>query len=81
MRLDARIAELVAVGSAVGAKCRPCLEFHTGKAGEAGGDAETIAEAVETGRMVRRSAAAQFDRLTVGAEASPGAPAPGRGCC
>ncbi len=36
MSLENRIKELIAIGASVTANCQPCLEYHVGKAKEAG---------------------------------------------
>lgn len=75
MKLNDKIKELIAVGASITAGCQPCLEYHAGKALEAGADAEEIAEAIETGKLVRRGAASKMDRFT----ATLGKPA--AACC
>ena len=62
MKLDERLRELIAVGASVTANCRGCLQFHVGKAREAGTGEEEISEAVDVGKMVRSGAASQLDR-------------------
>lgn len=65
MKLDNRIRELIAVGTAVGANCHSCLEYHVARAREAGLPDEEIAEAIETGRTVRRGAQGKMDKLAM----------------
>jgi AhpD family alkylhydroperoxidase len=84
MKLDYRIRELIAVGSAVGANCHSCLEYHFGKAREQGIPNDEIAEAIEVGKLVRKGAQGKMDKLatdllheTVGSRAGPSA---GFGC-
>lgn len=62
MELDNRIKELIAVGASVTANCQPCLEYHVSMALEHGAEGPEITEAVEVGRMVRKGAAAKFDK-------------------
>lgn len=82
MKLDTRITELIATGASVAANCRPCLEYHVGKARESGADDEDITQAVEVGRLVRRGAAAQLDKFAAGLRAgSLPAAAGATGCC
>lgn len=63
MKLDHRTAELIALGAAVGANCKACLEHHLGEARRAGADEEDIVDAVEVGKAVRRGAASQVDKV------------------
>lgn len=63
MKLDDRMKELIALGTAVGVNCRPCLRHHLEKAQALNIGAEEIADAFEVGRMVRRGAAGQTDKL------------------
>ena len=65
MKLDNRIREMIAVGTAVGANCHSCLEYHVAKAREVGIADEEIAEAIEIGKMVRRGAQGKMDKLAV----------------
>jgi AhpD family alkylhydroperoxidase len=84
MKLDSRIRELIAVGAAVTANCRPCLQYHSAKALESGAGADEIAEAVEVGKTVRKGAAAGMDKFAAGLAApacSAAAPASGAGVC
>lgn len=63
MKLDHRVVELIALGAAVGANCKACLEYHLGEARKAGVDDEEIVDAVEVGKAVRRGAASQVDKI------------------
>ncbi len=63
MKLDIRIRELIAVGTAVGANCHSCLQYHAAKAREQGVPEDEIAEAIEVGKAVRRGAHGSVDRL------------------
>ena len=60
--LDERTTELVAIGASITANCQPCLEYHVAKAREFGATTDEIMAAVETGKLVRRGAAAKMDR-------------------
>ncbi len=61
--LDERIRELIALGASVAANCVSCLEYHLAKARDAGAGPGEIAEAIETGRLVREGAARKLDRV------------------
>jgi len=63
MKLDDRIRELIAVGSAVGANCHPCLAHHVAKSRELHVADGEIGEAIEVGRAVRRGAQGRLDKL------------------
>ena len=63
MKLDYRIRELVAVGSAVGANCHPCLQYHVAKARELNLADDEIGGAVEVGKAVRKGAQGKLDKL------------------
>ncbi|MGA2070956.1 MAG: carboxymuconolactone decarboxylase family protein [Sedimentisphaerales bacterium] len=63
---DAKIKELVAIGASVACNCQTCMLFHTDKARELNIDAELIKQAAEVGRMVRKGAAGQMDKLLSG---------------
>lgn len=83
MKIDERTGELIAIGASVGANCKSCVEYHLGKAREAGVNEEEIADALEVGRMVRRGAASQVDKAiaSAGLAETVGAPARRGGCC
>ncbi len=61
--VDETTKRLVAVGASVGANCHPCLEYHIGRAREAGIGAAEIRAAVEVARAVRGGATAGIDLL------------------
>lgn len=63
MKPDNKLEELIAVGASVAANCQACLEFHVGKALEAGVSQDEIVAAVEVGRKVRSGAAAKMDKF------------------
>ncbi len=56
-------AELVAIGAAIAATCKPCLNHHFGKAVELGISAERIAAAAAIGRGTRGTPAKHVDDL------------------
>ena len=64
--LDAKMKELIAIGASVACNCHPCVLFHTAKARELNIDSELIKQAVEVGKMVRKGAADQMDKLLSG---------------
>jgi len=84
MKLDNRIAELIAIGSSVTANCQPCLQYHVDKALEGGASASEIAQAIEVAKMVRKGAAAKMDKfaanMSKSAPANAGVPGEGCGC-
>ena len=61
--LDHKTKELIAIGCSVTANCHPCINYHTKKARDLGLDDETIAEAIGVGKMVRKGAAGEMDKL------------------
>jgi len=63
MNLDHRTRALIAVGSAVGANCHSCLEYHVGRAREQGLPDDEIAAATEAGKQVRQGARDKMDGL------------------
>jgi len=63
--MDDRTKKLISVGASVGANCHPCLEYHIGRALEAGIDRSEIMEAVEAAKIVRRGATASMDKLAL----------------
>ena len=84
MKLDTRIAELIAIGASVTANCQPCLQYHVDKALESGAGDLEIAQAIEVAKMVRKGAAAKMDnfasRMNKTVSADAGAPGEGCGC-
>jgi len=60
---DEKIKELIAIGASVSANCHPCIKFHTAKAREMKIDEAEIQQAIEVGKMVRKGAAGQMDKL------------------
>jgi len=61
--IDSKIKELIAIGASVSANCQPCLKFHVSKALESGVSENEIREAISVGKMVRKGAADQMDKL------------------
>ena len=61
--LNERTKELIAVGASVSANCHPCVKDHTAKAREMKIDEAEIQQAVDVGKMVRKGAAGQMDKL------------------
>ena len=61
--IDIKVKELIAIGASVSANCHPCVKYHIGKAREMKIDEAEIRQAVEVGRMVRKGAASQMDKL------------------
>lgn len=63
MKLDTRIRELIALGSAIGANCHPCLRYHAERARQEGIPDDEIAEAIEVGKSIRTGARGSMDKL------------------
>ena len=61
--LDEKIKELIAVGASIPANCHPCIKYHTAKAREMKIEEAEISQAIEVGKMVRKGAAGQMDKL------------------
>ncbi|MHC4440433.1 MAG: carboxymuconolactone decarboxylase family protein [Planctomycetota bacterium] len=61
--LNENIQELIAIGASVSANCHPCIKYHTAKARELKIDEAEIQQAIEVGKMVRKGAAGQMDKL------------------
>ena len=61
--LDDKIKELIAVGASISANCHPCIKYHTAKARELKIDEAEIRQAIDVGKMVRKGAAGQMDKL------------------
>lgn len=60
---DEKIKELIAIGASISANCHPCIKFHAAKARELKIDEAEINQAIEIGKMVRKGAASQMDKL------------------
>jgi len=52
-KLSKREKELVAIGSAMGSNCVPCIEYHIPYAKKTGLTDEEILEAIEVAQMVK----------------------------
>jgi AhpD family alkylhydroperoxidase len=61
--LEVNVKELIAIGASISANCHPCIKYHVAKAREMKIDEAEILQAVEVGRMVRKGAADQMDKL------------------
>jgi len=61
--LDEKIRELIAIGASVSANCQPCVKYHVTKAREKNIKEDDIQEAIDVGKMVRKGAAGQMDKL------------------
>jgi AhpD family alkylhydroperoxidase len=61
--IDEKIKELIAIGASVSANCHPCVKYHVAKAREKKIDEDDIRQAIEVGKMVRKGAAGQMDKL------------------
>ena len=71
--LDLAVAELVAIGAAVGANCEPCFKYHYDQARRLGVAAATMAEAVRVAQAVKDTPARSILELAaklLGTEAS-----------
>ena len=82
MKLDNRIAELIAIGSSVTANCQPCLQYHVDKALESRASDLEIAQAIEVAKMVRKGAATKMDKFasTMSKTVPSTSGVPGEGC-
>jgi AhpD family alkylhydroperoxidase len=69
--LEPKIKELIAIGCSVACNCHPCVKYHTGKARELNVDAELVKQAIEVGKMVRKGAADEMDKLLLEISATP----------
>ena len=61
--LDEKMKELIAIGSSVAANCHPCVKYHIGKARDMKIAEDEIQQALDVGKMVRKGAASQMDKL------------------
>ncbi len=77
---DERIAELVAIGAAIGANCEPCLKYHHRKAEELGVADEDMIQAVNVALQVKEQPAKMMVRLAQRLLVPEAAEA-GGGCC
>ena len=61
--IDDKVKELIAIGASVSANCQPCVKYHVDKARELAVDEDEIRQAIEVGKMVRKGAAGEMDKL------------------
>ena len=61
--IDPKIKELIAIGASVSANCHPCIKYHVNKARELAVEEGEIQQAIEVGKMVRKGAAGEMDKL------------------
>ena len=61
--MDVKIKELIAIGASVSANCHPCVKYHVNTARELSVDENAIQQAIEVGKMVRKGAAGEMDKL------------------
>jgi AhpD family alkylhydroperoxidase len=62
MMID-EVKELIAIGASVSANCHPCIKYHVKKARELAVEEGKIHQAIEIGKMVRKGAAGEMDKL------------------
>jgi AhpD family alkylhydroperoxidase len=80
------VAELVAIGAAIGANCEPCFKYHYNEARKLGVSRDDMAQAVELADRVKRAPAQNMRVLAdkiLGSSLSTGTPADPnpRSCC
>jgi AhpD family alkylhydroperoxidase len=79
------VAELVAIGAAIGANCEPCFKHHYNQARKLGVSKEDMAQAVALADKVKRAPAQNMLTLTdkiLGTDlAEQSAEAPDSACC
>ena len=61
--IDNKLKELIAIGASVSANCHPCIKYHVNKARELVIDDDKIRQAIDVGKMVRKGAAGEMDKL------------------
>ena len=61
--IDEKVKELIAIGASVSANCHPCIKYHVNKARELTIEEGEIQQAIEVGKMVRRGATGEMDKL------------------
>lgn len=61
--MDEKTKELIAIGASVTANCHPCIKYHVGKARKMAIEEAEIQKAVSVGKMVRKGASDQMDKL------------------
>jgi AhpD family alkylhydroperoxidase len=60
--IDSKIEELIAIGTAVGVHCEPCLDFYVREARELGISEEEIIDAMKIGKQLERSAISNMQK-------------------
>jgi AhpD family alkylhydroperoxidase len=60
--IDPKIKELIAIGTAVGVHCEPCLEYHMKEARALGISEDDIVEAIKMGKQVERGAISNMQK-------------------
>jgi AhpD family alkylhydroperoxidase len=78
------VAELVAIGAAIGSNCEPCFKYHYNLARKLGVSKEDIAQAVEMADFVKRAPAQSILELadkTLGTTISQKTSDSGSSCC
>jgi AhpD family alkylhydroperoxidase len=61
--IDDKVKELIAIGASITANCHPCIKYHVNKAREMAVDENEIKDAIEVGKMVRKGAAGEMDKV------------------
>ena len=61
--MEDHVKELIAIGASVACNCHPCIKFHMEKAQNMESQPELITQAIKVGKMVRKGAAEQMDKL------------------
>jgi AhpD family alkylhydroperoxidase len=61
--IDEKTKELIAIGASITANCHPCIKYHVGKAREMEIAEDDIQQAIEVGKMVRKGAGGEMDKL------------------
>jgi AhpD family alkylhydroperoxidase len=80
-QLTEQVAELIALGAAIGACCEPCFKFHYDKARKLGVSNETMQLAVEIGDMVKQAASKNMLELAERILGKPTADSAVSACC
>jgi AhpD family alkylhydroperoxidase len=78
------VAELVAIGAAIGSNCEPCFKYHYNLARKLGVSKEDIAKAVEMADFVKRAPAQSILELAdkmLGTTLAEGTSDSGASCC
>jgi len=60
--MDLKTKELIAIGTAVGVHCEPCLQYHLQKARAEGVNEDEILEAVRIGKQVERGSISNMQK-------------------